>query len=346
MRAAVYDGAGGLKLVNREKPLPGDGEILVRVAASGVCHSDVHLLKSELLPVQEGFVLGHEVSGWVEALGPGTTNSYGLSPGDQVVVSWILPCGKCRYCATGKENYCRTSLSRMTGIMGIQGGHADYLAVPEIGVIPLAKGVDVHLAAPISCAYGTAYNALKNAGAGPSQSLVVVGTGGVGSSAVQLASAMGMYPIIAVDVVPEKLEKVQRLGATHVVDASKGEVASAVNELLPEGADVVYETKPNPDLQLAMDVISRAGTIVVTGLGSQGSGFSVPTNLFVNKGIRIVGSLGYRPRIDLPELVTMVASKRLDPSKLITHRYSPERIGEAYANLEKGLHLRAIVDWN
>jgi len=329
-----------------EKPKLSEGEILVRVASSGVCHSDIHLLRSELLPVQEGFILGHEVSGWVEEIGRGVTNPYGLAPGDPVVVSWILPCGKCRYCATGRENYCAVSYSRMPGIIGVNGGHADYLSVPEVGVIPLRKGVDVHLAAPISCAYGTAYSALKSADASPSQSIVIIGTGGVGSSAVQLASAMGMYPIVAVDVVANKLEKVKGLGASHVVSASTGDASSLIKEVLPEGADVVYETKPNPDLQLAQDVVSRAGTIVVTGLGSQGSSFNVPTNLFVNKGLRIVGNLGYRPRVDIPELVTMVASGRLDPSRLVTHQYEPERIAEAYSNLEKGLHLRAIVNWN
>ncbi|AHC52251.1 alcohol dehydrogenase [Sulfolobus acidocaldarius SUSAZ] len=349
MKAVIFKGANApLQLADIPKPSPGEGEILIRVASTGVCHSDIHHMKGELLGFMppEGFILGHEISGWVEDFGPNVTNPYGLQKGDPVIVSWIVPCGKCRYCASGKENYCNNVMMKMPGIIGINGGHAEYTSVPEIAVIPAREIKDMIASSPVSCAYGTAYGALKTAGASAGQSIVVVGTGGVGSAAIQLASVMGLYPIIAVDVVDSKLAKVKELGATHTVNPNKEDPVGKITEILPEGADIVYETKPNPDLQIAFNVVNKSGTMVVTGLGNATSStINLMTNLFVGRGLRLVGSLGYRPRIDLPELVRMVASGKLDVKKLVTHVYRPDEINTAYENLEKGLHLRAIIDW-
>jgi len=125
----------------------------VKVAAAGVCHSDLHILDGEVIPPPEGFILGHEVSGWVVEFGPRCENPHGLSPGDPVVVSWIIPCGKCYWCARGQENYCPYAAARMPGLIGLNGGHAEYMTVPETAVFPIPKGVDVHTAAVISCAY-------------------------------------------------------------------------------------------------------------------------------------------------------------------------------------------------
>ncbi|MEM0173656.1 MAG: alcohol dehydrogenase catalytic domain-containing protein [Sulfolobaceae archaeon] len=349
MKAAVYLGSGKpLVIKDVEKPRPAEGEILVKVASTGVCHSDIHHMKGELLgsPPPEGFILGHEVSGWVEDFGPNTTNPYGLKKGDPVIVSWLVPCGKCKYCASGKENYCNYIMARMPGLIALNGGHAEYLTVPEIAVIPADPKLDIKFSSPISCAYGTAYGALKSAEARAGQSIVIIGVGGVGSAAIQLAHVMGLYPIIAVDVIESKLKRAIELGASHTVNASSEEAVQRILEVLPDGADIVYETKPNPDLQLAFNVVSRAGTIVVTGLGSVSSTFQLLTNLFVSRGIKVIGSLGYRPRIDLPELVRLAASGKLEVRKLVTHVYKPEQINEAYHNLEKGIHLRAIVDWS
>ncbi|ADN49671.1 zinc-binding dehydrogenase [Vulcanisaeta distributa] len=348
MKAATIKGPNKPYLEIKEVPTPkpGPGEILVRVAATGICHSDLHLFKGDFGPVRQGFIPGHEISGWVEDFGPDVKNPWGLKKGDPVIISWIVPDGICKYCASGKENYCPAAAGRMPGLVGLNGGHAEYITVPEIAVIPLEKGVDVYYAAPIACAYGTAYHALREAGVGPGTSLVVIGVGGVGLSAVQLASAMGAYPIIAVDVRDYALDKARELGATHVINSSKEDPISRIRDILPDGADVVHEARPEPDLKLSMEVVARAGTIVVTGLGGPKSYFSVNILPFVVNGIRIIGSLGYRPRLDLPEIIKLVASGKVDIRKLVSHVYAPEQINEAYENLEKGLHARAIVKWD
>lgn len=346
MKAAIFKGPGKpLSLEEVPTPRPGPGEILIRVAATGICHTDLHLFDGEIVTPPEGFVPGHEVSGWVEELGPGVENPYGLSRGDAVLVSWLIPCGRCKWCVRGQENYCPYTLSRMPGLLGLNGGHAEYLSVPEDALIPLPKGVDVYSSAPISCAYGTAYRALREVGVGPGTSCVIIGVGGVGLAAVQLAHVLGAYPIIAVDVRERALRKASELGATHLVDASTEDPIPRIREVLPDGADVVHEARPSPDLNIALEIVRRGGSIVVTGLGDPGSTISALVNHLVTNGIRIVGSLGYRPRVDLPEILSIVASGRLDVGRLISHVYSPEQINEAYENLRKGLHFRAIVKW-
>lgn len=345
IKAAVYKSPGQLlELSEIPTPTPGEGEVLIKVAATGVCHSDLHVLDGEMIPPPEGFILGHEVSGWVVEFGPRCENPHGLSPGDPVVVSWIIPCGKCYWCVRGQENYCPYAAARMPGLVGINGGHAEYMTVPETAIYPIPKGLDVHNAAVISCAYGTAYRALKEAGVGPGTSLVVVGAGGVGLAAVELAVALGAYPIVAVDVREAALKKAQEVGASHVINAAERDAIGAIREILPQGADVVYETKPNPDLKIALEVVRRGGTIVVTGLGA--STIEIPAMHLVMNGIRIVGGLGYKPRTDIPELLALAAVGKIKPEKIISHRYKPENINEAYNNLRQGKHHRALIIWN
>ncbi|MFN3803868.1 MAG: alcohol dehydrogenase catalytic domain-containing protein [Pyrobaculum sp.] len=342
MKAAIFKAPRQpLELAEVEKPTPGEGEVLIRVAATGICHSDLHIIDGELIPPPGGFILGHEVSGWVVEFGPRCENPHGLSPGDPAVVSWIIPCGKCVYCARGQENYCPYAAGRMPGLVGLDGGHAEYMAAPEAAIFPIPRNLDIYAAATITCAYGTAYRALREAGVGPGASLVVIGVGGVGLAAVELASALGASPIAAVDVRPLALERARELGA-HPVDARKDPISEA-RELAPQGFDVVYETKPNPDLKIALEVVRRGGTIVVTGLGT--SQVEMPASHLVINGIRIIGSLGYKPRVDIPELLTLAAAGKIDPRRLVSHRYKPEEINQAYENLRGGRHHRALVIW-
>ncbi|ACP34473.1 Alcohol dehydrogenase GroES domain protein [Sulfolobus islandicus L.S.2.15] len=348
MKAALYKGYGlPLEIEEVPNPAPKEGEVLVKVASTGICHSDLHLLSGELVgPLPNGFIIGHEIAGWVEKIGENVKNPYGLKEGDPVLVSWIVPCGICRYCANGKENYCKDNAKRLVGLIGINGGHAEYLTVPEIAVIPLAKNLDPYYSSPIACAYGTAYNALKSANATSGKSVVIVGAGGVGSAAIQLANSIGLNPIIAVDIDENKLKSAKLLGATHIINANENDARAKVLEALEDGADIVYETKPYPDFKLSLEVVKSGGTIVVTGLGGFSTLAQIPVTLFVSRGITLIGSLGYRPRIDLPDLVSLASSGKIDIKKLVSHIYTPDRINEAYENLKKGLHIRAIIRWN
>lgn len=344
MKAAVFKSHGQpLEIAEVPIPAPGEGEVLIQVAATGICHSDLHILDGDFLPPPEGFILGHEVSGWVADFGPRCENPHGLSPGDPVVVSWIIPCGKCRWCVHGHENYCPYAAARMPGLLGLNGGHAEFMAVPETAVFPIPRGLDVYSAATVACAYGTAYRALREAGVGPATSVVVVGTGGVGLAAVELAKALGAAPIVAVDVRESALQKARELGATHLVNLKDGDAVSQIRDAAPQGADVVIETKPNPDLKISLEVVRRGGSVVVTGLGA--STIEITASHLVMNGIKIIGSLGYKPRVDLPELLSLAATGKIDPSRLVSHRYKPQEINQAYKNLREGIHHRALVVW-
>ncbi len=177
-----------------------DKGVSVEVAAAGVYHSDLHVLEGEVIPPPEGFILGHEVSGWVVEFSPRCENPHDLSPGGscRCFVDNSLRQVLLMRQATGELLPIRRGED--AGLIGLNRGHAEYMTVPETPVFPIPKGVDVHTAADISCAYGTAYRALREAGTGPGTSLVIIGVGGVGLAAVELAGALSARPIVAVDV--------------------------------------------------------------------------------------------------------------------------------------------------
>src|SRR5712692_8334814 len=238
MRAVVLPAVGApLQLEEIPIPRPKAGEILLRVAACGVCHTDLHVIKGEVkFPTPA--VLGHEITGIVAELGAGVV---GVSVGDPVVSSFIMPCGTCDFCTQGRDDLCATffSMNRLRGqlydgtsrlaradgtalAMYSMGGLAEYAVVPATDVFALPEGLPLEESCIIGCALMTAYGAIRHqAELRAGESVAVVATGGVGSSLIQLAKAFGAAAIVAVDVREDKLNAARRLGATHTVDASK-----------------------------------------------------------------------------------------------------------------------------
>ena len=246
MKAAVLSQIGGrLSLEEIPRPSPKAGEVLIKVAACGVCHTDLHVIKGEVkfpLPC----VLGHEISGVVEEVAPDVKT---IRPGEAVVCSFIMPCGVCDYCVRGRDDLCETffALNRLKGTlydgesrlrrsdgtalaMYSMGGLAEYAVVPASDVFPAPTTVPLTDACILGCAMMTAYGAVKNqARIQPSDSVAVVGVGGVGSNVIQIARAFGAGQIIAVDVRDDKLEAAKGLGATHTVNATRGDAVAAVS---------------------------------------------------------------------------------------------------------------------
>src|SRR2546425_5230839 len=244
MRAAVLAALGGpLTIEDIPTPAPQAGEVLVRVAACGVCHTDLHVIKGEVqfpLPC----VLGHEISGVVEAVAADVKTT---QPGDAVVCSFIMPCGVCHYCVRGRDDLCETffAMNRLrvtlhdgtsrlcrsdgTGLaMYSMGGLAEYAVVPASDVFPAPAGVPLTDACILGCAMMTAYGAVKHqARVQPNETVAVIGTGGVGSNVIQVAKTFGAGQIIAVDVRDDKLEAARGLGATHTVNAAREEAGGA-----------------------------------------------------------------------------------------------------------------------
>ncbi|MFQ6012266.1 MAG: zinc-binding dehydrogenase [Thermoplasmata archaeon] len=345
MRAAVFQGPGNpLHVVRVDDPVPEAREVLVRVEACGACHSDLHVMKEHFIPLEKGQILGHEVSGRVAAFGPRCRNPWGLKEGDPVLASWIASCGACHACLRGEENLCR--FLEMPGLTpGRQGGLAELMAVPEHTLIPLPASVPLDVASVLSCAYGTCFNALRNrARLRVGESLAVFGCGGLGLAAIQLGATFGAAEIVAVDLLDAKLRFARDLGATRVVNAAERDPVEAILEMTDQrGVDVVLEATPEPRLESSLEVARRGGRVVVIGLHPMGTRVPLDMMGFSMYNLTLVACLGYSPRRDLPPLVDLVATGRLDPGRIVSRSYSLEEVNEAYSALEKGEVARAIV---
>ena len=363
MKAAVLSEIGGsLKIEDLPRPEPRAGEVLVKVTACGVCHTDLHVVKGEVkfpLPA----VLGHEISGIVEALGPGVS---GVKTGDQVICSFIMPCGACYYCARGRDDLCETffAMNRLKGTlydgesrlrrkdgstvaMYSMAGLAEYAVVPASDVFPAPPNLPLADACILGCAIMTAYGAVKNqAQVMPGETVAIVGVGGVGSNAIQIARVFGATEVIAVDVRDDKLEAARKLGATQVVNASKGDPVAQVMSLTGgRGADVAIEALGRPETVVNAFMMTRdGGRTVVIGIAAGQATASIEVTRLVRRGIRLSGSYGCRVRTDMPEVLRLAARGQINVSQPITRRYALEDADQAYQALNRGEIVgRAIV---
>lgn len=363
MKAAVLSQVGGpLAIEELPTPEPKAGEVLVKVAACGVCHTDLHVIRGEVkFPVP--CVLGHEISGVVEAIGPGVS---GRSVGDPVVACFIMPCGQCYYCARGRDDLCETffALNRLKGTlydgesrlrrrdgsalaMYSMAGLAEYAVVPATAVFPAPGNLPLADACILGCAVMTAYGAVKNqAQVEPAETVAVVGAGGVGSNVIQIARAFGASEVIAVDVREDKLDAARRLGATEVVNAAEGDPVSRVMALTDgRGVDVAIEALGRPETVVQAFMMTRdGGRTVVIGIAAGQAAAAIEVTRLVRRGIRLAGSYGCRVRTDMPDVLRLAARGQISISQPITQRFGLEEADRAYQALGRGEIVgRAIV---
>ncbi len=364
MKAAVLaEDAERLEIRDLTLAPPGPHEVLVRLAASGVCHSDLHVIEG-VLPVPLPAVLGHEGAGVVEAVGEGVTR---VRPGDHVVLSWVPSCGGCYYCGIGRPDMCEEAF-RIQLLGSLPGGgmrlsdrgspvyhflgtscFAELSVVAEQAVVPIRKDVPLDRAALVGCAVTTGYGAVVHtADVTRGSSVAVVGLGGVGLSVVQAARLRGAARIIAIDRVPEKLRLAQRLGATDVVDASDtDDIVSPVLECTGgRGSDYAFEAVGRPaTIEAAYAMTRKAGMTVVVGIAAPNEEISL--NAFsIPSASRILTGSWYgrsRPDEDIPAIVDLYMAGRLDLDALISRRYRLEEIDEAFADLARGELARGVV---
>jgi succinate semialdehyde reductase (NADPH) len=363
MKAAVLPAVGApLAIEEIPAPKPRTGEVLLRVRACGVCHTDLHVMKGEVrFPVPA--VLGHEVSGLVEAVGPGVT---GLEAGVPVVASFIMPCGRCRFCVEGRDDLREPffALNRLKGVlydgesrlqradgsplaMYSMAGLAEYCVVPATDVFRVPAGLPLEAACILGCAIMTAYGAVTHQAAlRPAETVAVVGTGGVGSNVIQLARVAGAARIIAVDVRAEKLEAARALGATDGVNAAAVDAVAEVRRLTgEEGVDVAFEALGRAEtVATAFRMVRDGGRAVVIGIAPGQTAAPIEITHLVRRGIRLQGSYGARVRRDMPQLIALAASGRISVTQPITRRYRLDQAEEAYRALDRGeITGRAIV---
>ncbi|MEU4591680.1 alcohol dehydrogenase AdhP [Micromonospora aurantiaca (nom. illeg.)] len=303
MRASVVTAFDRpMEITERPVPEVGPGEILVRIEASGLCHTDIHAARGEW-PVKPTppFVPGHEGVGLVEQVGPGVTEH---AVGDRVALPWLgWACGTCAYCVTGWETLCESQ--RNTGY-SIDGAHAEYAVAAARYAVRVPDGVDPFEAAPLTCAGVTTYKAVKVAGVRPGERVAIFGIGGLGHLAQQYAQIFGAETI-AVDVTAEKLELATSLGAAHTVDAATTDPVERITAL--GGVDVAIVLAASPRvIERAHRSLRRGGRLVLVSLPADNA-ITLPVFETVLKGITVLGSI-VGTRADLAEVFALHAAGR------------------------------------
>lgn len=370
MKAAVlWEPNGDLTIEMLKMPRPKAGEVLLKVRACGVCHTDLHVIKAEqAFPTP--CVLGHEVTGEVLEHGPNTDPGTvkRVPVGSKVVGAFIMPCGGCYFCTQGQEDLCATffEFNRAKGglydgetrlfrasnsdpiSMYSMGGLAEYCVMPATAVSPLPDSLPYAESSIMGCAVFTAYGAMRHAAdmrAG--QTVAVIGTGGVGSSCIQIARAFGGGEIIAVDVNDEKLEKARKFGATHTINSAKEDAVALIREYTGgRGVDIAVEALGRPST-FAQGVLAvrDGGRAVMVGIAPTGVTAEIDIARIVRRNIKIVGSYGAKARQDLPALIRLAEMGLLDIASAVSQHHPLESTADTYKALDRGEIVgRAIVD--
>ena len=355
-RAAVARAVGEpLSVEEIDLAPPGPRDVVVRLAASGVCHSDLSV-KNGSIPFMFPTVLGHEGAGVIEAVGDAVTR---VQPGDHVVLTWMPPCRRCFWCLAGQPMLCENGLTEALGgsyatldgqplVRGL--GTATFAGrtlVPEGEAVRIDPSVPLELAALVGCALSTGIGAVwRTAEVRPGSSVAVVGCGGVGLSVVQGAKLAGAAVIVAVDPVPAKLELAKALGATTTVDATGDTVAGVREATAGRGADTVFEVVGRAGtIRDAFAATRRGGTVVLVGAGSPKEEVRFNAmELFVDgKSLKgcVYGSTD--PDRDFPALVDLIRSGAIDAPSLVTRRIALDEVNDAFDAMEKGTVARSVI---
>ena len=336
MKAAVVHAFGApLVIENVPVPTPGPNQVLVRLVASGVCHTDVHAAEGDW-PVKPTlpFIPGHEAVGDVVAVGPGVV---GVALGDRVGVPWLhSACGRCEFCETGRETLCASQ--RNTGY-SVNGGYAEYMLANADYVGQIPAGMDPALAAPVLCAGVTTYKGIKETDTRPGQWIVISGIGGLGHLGVQYAKAMGLR-VIAVDVAPEKLALARRLGAERTIDASKENPAEVVQREIGGAHAALVTAVSTKAFDQALGMLRSGGTCVLVGLPP--GDFPTPIFPVVLKRLTVRGSI-VGTRADLREALEFAARGEIEVA-YETRRL--EDVNEIFDGLKAGtITGRVVLDF-
>ncbi|OHV09688.1 alcohol dehydrogenase AdhP [Kushneria phosphatilytica] len=327
MKAAVVHAFGQpLQIEEVPVPEPGPGEVLVRIMASGVCHTDLHAAHGDW-PVKPTppFIPGHEGAGIVAAVGAGVTH---LKEGDAVGIAWLHDaCGRCEYCTTGWETLCEEQ--HMSGYT-VNGSFAEYAIGHADYVARLPDNPDFAALAPILCAGITTYKGIKETEARPGDWIAISGIGGLGHVAVQYAKAMGLH-VAALDVSDEKLALARSLGADLAVDARQEEAVQQVLDATGGGAQGVLVTAVSvPAFNQALQIVRRKGTISLNGLPP--GNFETPIFDVVLKRLTIRGSI-VGTRRDMAEALAFAAEGKV---RTHIHKAKLEDINQVFSDLEAG----------
>ena len=360
--AILFDVGQRLDVREVDVAKPRAGEVLVRMAVGGICHSDLHVMTGHLnAPIPS--ILGHEGAGTVVETGAGVTS---VRPGDNVIPLWRLSCGECEYCTLARPALCAVGMKiRSTGRLldgssrfsldGSEIKHflgvstfSEYTVILEKALVKVPKDIPLQQAALLGCAVITGIGAVMNAArVQPGSQVAVYGSGGVGLNVIQGAALAGAEKIIAVDLLDNKLEMARQFGATHTVNASSGDPVEQVRSLTGQrGVDYAFEVIGLPQtVRQAFDSLAKRGEAIVLGVTPLETEVSVPIMPLIFEEKVLKGSVygSSRPRIDIPKLMNLYRAGKLKLDELVTRTFSFDEINEAYAALERGEVARTVV---
>ncbi|MEZ5223722.1 MAG: NDMA-dependent alcohol dehydrogenase [Ilumatobacteraceae bacterium] len=362
----LREAPGRFELATVDLDDPRQGEVTVKLAATGLCHSDDHIATGDLPASMFPLVGGHEGAGVVTKVGP---NTRGFEIGDHVVFSFVAACGRCEFCARSMSNLCDTGASIMTGArpdepgsyrmsedgrpvgqaMGIS-TFSEYTTASIDSVVKIDKNVPLEAAALLGCAVPTGWgSAVNSANIEPGAVVVVMGVGGIGSVAVQGAVHVGARSIIAVDPEPFKLEMAEVFGATHgfaTIDEATAFAKSVTNGQGADATIISVGVTTGEHVAQALASVRKGGTVVVTGLGAF---FDVGAPIMLSEITlyqkRIQGSLfgQANARFDIPNLLRLYQAGSLKLDEMITNRYRLEELPTAYEDMHAGKNIRGVV---
>ncbi|MEN3279818.1 MAG: aryl-alcohol dehydrogenase [Solirubrobacteraceae bacterium] len=358
--AVVDEKSGPFELRELELDAPRSDEILVRIVATGICQTDLHVRDQEY-PVPLPAVLGHEGAGIVEAVG-GAVRSVG--PGDHVILSYQA-CGHCRPCLRGSYSYCERAFeanfggARLDGSNGLSNGagpdvhghffgqssFATYSLATERNVVEVPRDVPLELLGPLGCGLQTGAGAVLNSLRVPAgASLAVFGSGAVGLAAIMAARVAGANPIVAVDVNPKRLELARELGASHVLDPREIDLRDALAAIVPGGLDFVLEITARPELlKTAVDVLAPLGTAALIGGAPQGTEAPIDmNNLLFGRTVRGIVQGDSIPQLFVPQLIEMYRAGDFPFDRLVRF-YEFEEINQAVADTRSGTTVKPIL---
>lgn len=362
MKAAVLHApATPLRIEDVTLDEPRAGEVLVNVAAAGVCHSDYHYMRGDL-PCPLPVVLGHEGSGTVEAVGPEVTK---VSVGDPVVLMWRPRCGSCGFCLNGRPALCRIGqLARergglLDGTSRLRQGDTEFrhflgvscfaekCVVAEQSLLPIPAGISAEVGAMVGCAVitgiGVVLNVVREATGEP---VLIIGAGGVGLSCVMGAYLAGADPIIVADLSSDRLALARELGATHTILVRSEGLPDAVNDICEGGVSWALEAVGLAEtLEDAIACLAPGGTAVAIGLGQADARFSARINHLVQGDRSVRGSLygSANTPLDIPRILRLYQADRLPLERLLGRRYPLSAVNDAYAELARGATGRALI---
>lgn len=365
--AVLFSQPGKWEVTEVDLDEPQANEVLVRIVAAGMCHSDDHMVTGDMPAMKLPIAGGHEGAGIVEAIGPGVTN---VAPGDHIVLSFIPGCGRCRWCASGQQNLCDSGAMILAGCqldgtfrmhkdgtdigqMAMISTFSEYTVVPSISCVKIPDDIPFAEACLVGCGVPTGWgSAVKGAGIEPGDVTIVMGIGGVGINSVQGAKHAGASRIIAVDPVALKRETALQLGATDAVETI-GQAAQLASEATNgQGADnaiITVGVLKGEHIGQAFDAVRKGGTVAVVGIGPVAD-MNIPVSPFIltlfQKRIQgvLYGSLS--PSKDILRLLSMYQAGQLKLKELVTRTYTLDQVNEGYADMHAGKNIRGVITFD